>query len=111
MALNTVAPLLAKDFVTVKIDTDRMIGGNDVLKRYSKKNEGIPWFVFLAGDGKAIITSDDPDNGNIGFPDEDFEVAWFKVMLEKVARNMTQQDIETLIRSLVAFREVKLPAR
>lgn len=111
MALNTVAPILAKDFVSVKIDTDRMTGGNDVLKRYSQKAEGIPWFVFLDGDGKAIITSTDPDNGNIGFPAQDSEIAYFKVMLEKVAGRMTKEDIDTLIKSLVAFRDVKLPAR
>lgn len=111
MALNTVAPVLAKDFVTLKIDTDRMTGGHDLLKRYLAKEEGIPWFVFLDGDGKAIIDSADPNSGNIGFPAQDSEIAWFKVMLEKVARRMTSQDIEMLTKSLVDFRDVKLPPR
>ena len=111
MALENIAPVLAKDFVALKIDTDRMIGGSDVLKRYLAASQGIPWFVFVDGDGKAIIDSTDPNNSNIGFPAQDFEIAWFKVMLEKVARRITPAEIEMLTKSLVAFRDVKLPSR
>jgi len=111
MALKDVAPVLAKDFVDVRLDTDRMTGGQDVLKRFAKQAGGIPWFVFLDGDGKAIITSDDPDGGNVGFPTTDPEIAHFKRMLQKVATNITAAEIEMLEKSLVAFREVKLPAR
>jgi hypothetical protein len=111
MALNDVAPVLAKDFVDVKIDQDRMVGGQDLLKRYCKTPSGIPWFVFLDGDGKAIIDSTDPDNGNIGFPAQDFEIAHFRKMVEKVATRITPAEIDMLAKSLVAFRDVKLPAR
>jgi hypothetical protein len=82
-----------------------------VLKHFSLKQEGIPWFVFLDGDGKAIIDSMDPNKGNVGFPAQDSEIAWFKVMLEKVAKRITREDIEMLAQSLVAFRDVKLPQR
>ncbi len=108
MALDNVNAVLAKDFVTLKIDTERMTGGEELLKRYCKKSEGIPWFVFVDGDGNAIIDSSDPENGNVGFPAQDSEIAWFKVMLEKVAKRITPADIEMLTRSLVAFRDVKL---
>jgi len=111
MALKEVAPILAKDFVDVRIDTDRMIGGNDILKRYTKTQGGIPWFVFTDGDGKAIITSDDPERGNVGFPAQDFEIAHFRRMVERVARSITPADIDFLVKSLVAFRDVKLPPR
>jgi hypothetical protein len=111
MALKDVAPVLARDFVTLKLDTDRMTGANDILKRYQRKPGGVPWFVFVGPDGKAMITSDDPEHGNIGFPAQDSEIAHFKVMLQKVATNITPDEIETLGTSLVAFREVKLPAR
>ncbi len=110
MALKDVAAVLAKDFVTLRLDTDRMQNADAVLKRYNQKSEGIPWFVFTDGDGKAIITSTDPDNGNIGFPASDSEIAHFKVMLEKVAKRMTREDIDMLVKSLVAFRDVKLPS-
>ena len=111
MALKDVAPVLAKDFVTLKLDTDRMTGANDILQRYQQKAGGIPWFVFVDPDGKGIITSDDPERGNVGFPAQDFEIAHFKVMLQKVAKGITADEIEALGTSLAAFRDVKLPAR
>lgn len=111
MALKDVAPILAKDFVDLKIDTDRMTAGKEVLARYNAKPGGIPWFVFIGPDGTPVITSDDPARGNIGFPAQDFEIAHFKVMLEKVAKQITREDIDFLAKSLVAFRDVKLPPR
>ena len=111
MALKEVTPILAKDFVDLRIDTDRMTGGSELLKRYAKREVGIPWFVFLDSDGRFLITSMDPEKGNIGFPAQDFEIAHFKVMLEKVAKQITREDIDFLTKSLVAFRDFKLPPR
>ncbi|MEW5981857.1 MAG: hypothetical protein AB1806_05750 [Acidobacteriota bacterium] len=111
MALPDIAPILAKDFVTLGIDTDRMLGGKDLLATYNPKPGGIPWFVFIDGDGSAIIDSNDPDRGNVGFPAQDFEIAHFTVMLGKVRKRITHEEIEMLGRSLVAFRDVKLPGR
>ena len=75
----------------------------------SKAPGGIPWFVFIDSDGRAIVTSDDPVNGNVGFPAQDSEIAYFKKMLQKVAKGITAEEIETLGKSLVAFRDVTLP--
>jgi len=112
MALPNIAPVLAKDFVDVKLDTDRMVDANDVLKRYQKVSGGIPWFVFVdPSTGEGIVTSTDPDRGNVGFPAQDFEIAHFKKMVEKVAQRITPAEIEMLGKSLVAFRDVKLPPR
>jgi len=109
MTLKDVAPVLAKDFVDLKIDRDRMTGGSALMKRYSPKSDGIPWFVFIGPDGKPVVDSNDPKHGNIGFPAQDFEIAHFKVMLERVAKQMTREEIEFLTKSLVAFRDVTLP--
>ena len=109
MALEDVAPVLSKDFVAVMIDQDRMVGGKDVLKRYCTKPGGIPWFVFLDGDGKVLITSDDPDSGNIGYPGGEVEAPHFKRMLEQVAKRITPAEIEKLLKSAQAFTNAKLP--
>jgi hypothetical protein len=111
MALEDVAGVLAKDFVCLKIDTDRMDGAKELEKRYNPKSSGVPWSVFLDADGRSVIDSNDPAHGNIGFPAQDSEIAYFKVMLEKVAKRMTREDIESLAKSLVAFRDVTLPPR
>jgi hypothetical protein len=100
MALEDVSGVLARDFVTLMIDIDRMAGGNELLIRYAKANQGIPWFVFLDRDGTPIVDSMAPGTGNIGFPAEEHEIAYFRTMLEKVARRMTRADIDLLIKSL-----------
>jgi hypothetical protein len=107
MASKDVKPLIEKEFVDVRIDTDRTIGGNDVLKRYQEKSQGIPWFVFLDANGTALVTSTTPDGRNIGFPWEDFEIAHFIVMLEKVRRHLTAEEVEFLKQSLIANRAKK----
>jgi thiol-disulfide isomerase/thioredoxin len=100
MARPEIAAALGKDFIDVKIDTDRMAGGGDVLQRHrGPAGGGIPWFVLLAADGKAIITSDGPE-GNVGFPVQPQEIRHFEAMLRKSARNLTGDQIATIIASL-----------
>lgn len=103
MAKPEVAKLLAKDFVDVKIDTDRNPGGKELLTRFSEgKSGGIPWFVFLAPDGKRIVDSNDPKTGNVGFPAEPHEVAHFVSMLKAAKIHLTDDDVAALEKSLVA---------
>ena len=75
LARPEIAAVLGKDYVDVKIDTDRTVGGADLLKEYSNGNSGgIPWFVFLDKEGKPLVDSNGPQ-GNIGFPSADEEIA------------------------------------
>jgi hypothetical protein len=108
MALKDIAPVLAKDFVTLKIDEDRMVGGKDMLNRYSEHSGAVPWFVFLDGDGKVLITSDDPDIGNIGYPGSDAAEPQFRWMLQAVVKHITPAEIDALIKSAKEFRNAKL---
>lgn len=102
MARPEVASVLAKDFVDLKIDTDRYAGGAALLKKHRKSDGGgIPWFVFLDDKANAVADSDGPE-GNIGFPATAAEVEHFAAMLNKVRRNMTESDVEALIDSLKA---------
>jgi hypothetical protein len=110
MVSEPVATRLAKDFVTVKIDDDRMIGAKELhaklqadaarLAPGGKAGAGIPWFVFLDGEGVMLASSDGP-KGNIGFPSAREEVDHFASMLAKVAVRITPEDIEALRATLV----------
>jgi hypothetical protein len=99
MASPNVAPVLAKAFVSLKLEADRMVGGKEILKRYQANEAGIPWFVFLDVDGRAVVTSDGP-KGNVGFPAAPHEIAYFRTMLEQSTRSLTAADITALVASL-----------
>jgi hypothetical protein len=101
MASPDVAAILAKAFVPLRLEADRMIGGKEILKRYQTGEGGIPWFVFLDGDGKAVVTSDGP-KGNVGFPAAPHEIAYFRTMLDRSRTVLTDADINALVASLEA---------
>jgi hypothetical protein len=101
MALENVAPVLAKEFVILKLDFDRAIGAKEIEQRYIDTEQGLPWFAFVDGEGRALVTSTGP-KGNVGHPYQPDEVAYFKTMLQTTKRHLTDADIEMLVTSLVA---------
>ena len=101
MARPDIAPILAKAFVDIKIDTDRMPGGQEMLTAHSQgKNGGIPWFELLDANGNALVNSSAPKSGNIGFPAQPEEIAWFVEMLRKSGAKLGAEDIAALEESL-----------
>jgi len=107
MAREDVAEILTKDFVDVKIDTERTIGGADLHKQMTEnKPSGIPWFAFVDSEGEVVADSFAlPDGGNLGFPYTDEEIAAFGEMLEKAAVHITPEEIEVLLKTLKEGRE------
>lgn len=99
MASKDVAQVLANEFVVLKLDYDRAKGAKDIEKRYIDKEQGLPWFVFLDADGKALAHSTGP-KGNTGFPAQPEEIAHFKTMLQTVKRHLTDEQIASLVAAL-----------
>lgn len=96
MARDDVRPILDRDFVDVKIDLDRTIGGKDVLTRYNPGGGGgIPWFAMLDAKGEALTTSNGP-KGNIGFPAQPEEIEHFLGMLKIATRSMTPAQLDVI---------------
>jgi thiol-disulfide isomerase/thioredoxin len=89
LAQRKVAELLARDFVDLKIDVDRMTKGPEVAKRFRPTEKGgIPWFAVLDAQGKVLTTSDGPE-GNIGFPSEPEDITFFSGMLKKNGKRLS----------------------
>jgi hypothetical protein len=108
MASDTVSPVLAKDFVTLKIDEDRTIGGKQLHARLrGERPGGLPWFVFLDADGEELAGANDldGDGGNVGFPQSDEEVAWFAKALATARATISDAEIAALRVSLLKVRE------
>lgn len=105
-----VAAVLGQDFVDLKIDQDRTIGGKELLDELRHgRGGGVPWFAFLDADGTELAASDDVDSGgdNVGFPQENAEVAWFGKAVAAARTHITDAQIETLKASLVKAREAR----
>lgn len=105
MAEPSVSALVEKDFVDLMLDAERYKGAPEILKRYTDKQPGWPWFVVLDGEGHALADGYDAKGQNIGFPSEDGEIAHFVGMLEKGHTRLTPADLEVLRKSLVETRE------
>jgi len=106
MAREDAAPF-RKEFIPVKIDIDRMIGGKDVIGAYPKsEKQGIPWFVFLDAEGKELADSMGPQ-GNIGCPNSEEEIDAFLVNLKKASASLTADDFIAIKTSLMDHRTKK----
>ncbi|MFN0006889.1 MAG: thioredoxin family protein [Planctomycetota bacterium] len=106
METEEVSAILSGEFVGVKIDLDRTLGGNEVRARLGGVAEaGLPWFVILDPSGLVVARGDMPEGGAIGFPYEAAEIQAFGAMLAKGAARLAPEEISVLERSLTAIRE------
>jgi len=97
------APILAKYYSVVTVDTEKNEGSEQLARRLGSKDgiDGIPWFAVIDAQGKVLATSEGP-KGNIGFPDTDVEVAHFFAVLHATAKGITPGEIETITKALKA---------
>jgi thiol:disulfide interchange protein len=105
IAREDVTRILGKYFVDVKIDIDRTIGGQDLIKHYSKgQSNGLPWFAVVDARGEVLVTSNYPTN-NLGYPYQPEEIEAFGQMLAKGSIRITDKDIAALKESLAEARQ------
>lgn len=109
-----VAPLLAKDWVDVMIDTERMTHGQDIMDRLKgERKGGLPWMIVLDADGKELITSNKKDGGdNIGGPVQPDEIAHFMTMLRQTKQHLTDDEVAIVEAELNVYaKPYQRPAR
>lgn len=103
MDLPEVKPVLAKDFVACWVDTDRTVGGVELLEKMrAAKGGGIPWFVFLEPDGKPMVDADDVFGQNLGCPHTEKEVEAWGETLRRARKRISDAE---LARVMAAFHE------
>ena len=93
------AAILGKDYVELKVDTDRMAGGKALALKLRGMQGGIPWMVILDEKGKQLTTSDGP-KGNVGYPAQPQEIAYFMEMLEETKQRITAEELLAVEASL-----------
>jgi thiol-disulfide isomerase/thioredoxin len=89
-----------RDYIWVKLD-HRWTGTREVIQTLgSGPLNGIPWCVILDKNGKVLVTSNDADGKNIGFPAHQSSRAHFRKMLEKTAIRLNSMEINELVEAL-----------
>ena len=99
--LDSQRDLLAKDYVLFKFDDGIDINGEELSRALKFYGQGVPCHAILEADGKELINSIGP-LGNIGDPSGSSEArrALAKDAEIHKPRNLSDADIESLIRSL-----------
>jgi hypothetical protein len=91
--------MIEKDYVNIKFDT-RMESFMEVYEKLTAgEARGAPWMTILDAGGETLITGDD-EEGNIGFPTEESEIAQFKKMFASTKQTISDQEIDDLVQSL-----------
>jgi hypothetical protein len=94
--------LFEDDYQFVAIATDKMEGGDELMKDLIKgRSGGMPWMVVLDGDGQELISSTGP-KGNIGCPIAAHEVAYFVEMIKK-SSDVSEERLEEINQALTAY--------
>ncbi|MED6334189.1 MAG: hypothetical protein VYE81_02220 [Planctomycetota bacterium] len=110
------AQRLAKDLVLVKIDQDKMAGGQAVAGALRDfQSGGIPWFATIdpargslvdEGEGSwslaraAVLSTSDGPDGNVGCPMTPTERDHFIRTLRQTRAAMSDEDIEFIAAAL-----------
>src|SRR5262249_28002270 len=107
LASDEIAPLVAKDYVELKIDQDRVEGSEAIGTGLGMlEKDGISWIAIVdPATGKALATSQ-AETGNIGFPTKDDEIVHFMKMVGSTRNHLTEADLQVLKDSLI--RSAKL---
>ncbi len=85
----------------MKVDTDRMIGGQEMYESMTRGvRSGSPWFAFLRPDGQVVATSFGEGGDNLGCPWTEQEVGAFKTILGKVTTEITAAEIDAITSEL-----------
>lgn len=71
-------------------------GGQELMASWGGAKAGLPFYVIFDDNGKQIGDSLAPKTGNIGYPSEPSEVAYFMGLLKKTAPHLTSADKDAI---------------
>lgn len=102
VARPEIATILGQDFVLQKLTTDHMADGEATRKHYADgKETGIPFLVWLDGQGQVVGRSLDARGENIGHPAKPEEIEAFMAVMRRTAQRATPEQIALLQSTLV----------
>lgn len=110
LAADEMVRVFGKQYITVKIDLERMTNGKGIQREMDANHGGgVPWYAILDASGKTLATSDGP-RGNTGYPVKAEEIAHFVKVIRKTAKDLTPDHIGR-IEALVRKRADEIQSR
>jgi len=92
--------LLERDYVLVKVDDVRDLGGGEIFQRLANNEVvGVPFFAIYDQDENLVVDSKGP-LGNIGFPGSYEGRRHLETMLKRTRTSLSDEEISGLLRTL-----------
>jgi uncharacterized protein YyaL (SSP411 family) len=102
-ARPVVAKTLGQHLVFVKVDIVENPGGDELYKKYTPEEGGVPVWVILSSDGKVLADSFAEVKGkkqNVGFPYEPAELAHYQQALRTAIPKLTDTEAAEVLKEL-----------
>jgi thiol:disulfide interchange protein len=81
-------------------------GADEIFREYAPGNPGLPFLVFLDGEGRTLINSvSTQTNENVGYPVTREELGWFDTMIATVAPLATRDQRMALLQACVRLSQ------
>ena len=97
---STIANALAKDYLVLKIDTERQSHGAQVAARLRGSKVGdLPWISITDCEGQQLTSGERPTAQglrNIGCPTSKPDQAWFMSMLKETRQHMSKGQLQSI---------------
>jgi len=99
---RTVRSMLAQNVVTIQIDVDRSVGGNEMLHRYTGSwRRTVPWLVVVDSKNGAVLAAGGAREGAAApFPEGEQDVDRMREILRTACKNLTADQIDLLLSTL-----------
>jgi hypothetical protein len=99
-ARPAVEKTLGKHLVFVKVDVVENPGGQEMYKKYTPAQGGVPVWVILSADGKVLGDSFENGKTNVGFPYEPNELVHYERVLRSALPQLTADEVALLMKEL-----------
>ena len=82
-----------------------MEGFEEVIEPLGGARQGFPFLIILRPDRSIVIDSKDPEQGNIGSPQAEWEIEYWNVMMKASVTKITEEEIAHMAKTLAEDRK------
>jgi len=99
-ARPAVEKILGKHLIFVKVDVVENPGGEELYKKYTPQQGGVPVWIVLSADAKVLADSFEGGKKNVGFPYHPNELTHYERAMRAALPALTADEIALLMKEL-----------